>query len=289
MAYAGELLQRMGSTEFPHGERVTISVGVGAFPEQASAEELEENVDSALYWAKQHGKNRLCAYDASVVKPPSPEEASRLAARQAQLKAAEHMIRAVDIKDTYTGEHSQSVHVLVTGIATELGLEPELVEQVRLAGLLHDLGKIGLPDEILRKPGRLTPHEQRLVRSHPELGHSLLGRLRAGPGRHVDPPPSRALGRHRLSAGPHRGGHPAELRIILVADAYDAMVSDRSYRPAADPPEAVAELRRMAGHQFDPRIVAALEAHLGLREHGDPGHDLVRERRRVTDNVELVA
>ena len=67
------------------------------------------------------------------------------------------------------------------------------------------------------------------------------------------------------------------------------MLSDRSYRPAADPPEAVAELRRMAGHQFDPRIVAALEAHLGLREHGDPGHDLVRDRRRVAGNVELVA
>ena len=275
VGYANELLQRIGSASFPHGEAVTISVGVGVFPEQASALELEEIVDSALYWAKRHGKNRLCAYDASVVKPPSPAEASRMAARQAQLKAAEHMIRAVDIKDTYTGEHSQSVSRLVTGIAQELGLEPDVVDQVRLAGLLHDLGKIGLPDEILKKPEKLTPHEQRLVRTHPELGHSLLDGFELAP---VD---TWILHHHEHWDGT---GYPLGLagediplgsRIILVADAFDAMVSDRSYRPATHAGEALGELRRMAGHQFDPRIVAALEAHLGIREHADPGHDLV--------------
>ncbi len=272
--YADDLLQRIGAATFPHSGRVTISVGVGAFPEQASAGELERIVDSALYWAKQHGKNRLCVYDASVVRPPSPEEASRLAARQAQLTAAEHMIRAVDIKDTYTGEHSQSVSRLVTAIAQELELEPDVVEQVRLAGLLHDLGKIGLSDEILKKPGKLTPHEQRLVRTHPELGHSLLDGFDLAP---VD---VWILHHHEHWDGT---GYPLGLvgeeiplgsRIILVADAFDAMVTERSYRSATSADEALAELRRMAGHQFDPRIVAALEAHFGIREHGDPGHDL---------------
>ena len=275
--YAEELLQRIGGASFPHGGRVTISVGVGVFPEQASASDLEHVVDSALYWAKQHGKNRLCVYDASVVSPPTPEEASRLAARQAQLKAAEHMIRAVDIKDTYTGEHSQTVSRLVTAIARELELEPDVVEQIRLAGLLHDLGKIGLPDEILKKPGKLTPHEQRLVRTHPELGHSLLDGFDLAP---VD---TWILHHHEHWDGT---GYPLGLvaeeiplgsRIILVADAFDAMVSERSYRSASGADEALEELRRMAGHQFDPRIVAALEAHLGVREHGDPGRDLVPE------------
>jgi diguanylate cyclase (GGDEF)-like protein len=273
--YADELLQRIGGTSFPHGGRVTISVGVGVFPDQALVSELEHVVDSALYWAKQHGKNRLCVYDESVVSPPTPEEASRLAARQAQLKAAEHMIRAVDIKDTYTGEHSQTVSRLVMAIATELELEPDVVEQVRLAGLLHDLGKIGLPDEILKKPGKLTPHEQRMVRTHPVLGHSLLDGFDLAP---VD---TWILHHHEHWDGT---GYPLGLigeqiplgsRIILVADAFDAMISERSYRSAADAEEALEELRRMAGHQFDPRVVAALEAHLGVREHGDPGHDLV--------------
>ncbi len=291
VGYATGLLERIGSASFPHGEAVTISVGVGVFPEQASAPELEEIVDSALYWAKGHGKNRLCVYDASVVKPPSPEEASRLAARQAQLKAAEHMIRAVDIKDTYTGEHSQSVSRLVTAIAHELELEPDVVEQVRLAGLLHDLGKIGLPDEILRKPEQLTPHEQRLVRTHPELGHSLLDGFELAP---VD---TWILHHHEHWDGT---GYPLGLagediplgsRIILVADAFDAMVTDRSYCPATDICAALAELRRMAGHQFDPRIVAALEAHLGLRERGDPGYDLVNDQElvAVAGSVHFVA
>jgi diguanylate cyclase (GGDEF)-like protein len=265
LRYIERLLERVRSTSFPHGAEVTISAGLGVFPEQAMrGDALERIVDSALYWAKHQGKNRLCVYDASVVRPPSPEEASRLAARHAQLRAAEHMIRAVDIKDTYTGEHSQSVARLVRGIAEELGLDPETVEQVRLAGLLHDLGKLGLPDEILRKPGRLTPHEQRLVRSHPEIGYSLLNGFDLGP---VD---TWILHHHEHWDGT---GYPLGLagesiplgsRIILVADAYDAMRSERSYSEAADRDEAIAELRRMAGHQFDPAIVAAFLSHLGV-------------------------
>src|SRR5262249_42703757 len=142
---------------------------------------LERVADSALYWSKHHGKDRVSLFDPSVVKPLSPEELTRLAAREVRLKAAEHLIRAVDVKDTYTGEPSQSAARLVKGIAEELELGPELVEQVRVAGLLHDLGKIGLPDDILKKPGLLTPQEQSVVRSHPELGHSLLDGLELSP------------------------------------------------------------------------------------------------------------
>jgi putative nucleotidyltransferase with HDIG domain len=209
----------------------------------------------------------VCVFDPDVVRPLAPEELARLAAREARLRAAEHLIRAVDVKDTYTGEHSQSVARLVKAIAEELGLAPELAEQVRVAGLLHDLGKIGLPDEILKKPGHLTPQEQSVVRTHPQLGYSLLDGLE------LEPIDAWILHHHEHWDGT---GYPLGLtgdeiplgsRIILVADAYDAMVSERSYRRAASIDAALEEIRRMAGRQFDPAVVAALEAHLA-RAHG---------------------
>ena len=276
------LLDRLGETSFPHGDPVTLSVGIGVFPGDADdGERLERVVDSALYWAKHHGKSRVCLFDPSVVRPLSPSELTRLAAREARLRAAEHLIRAVDVKDTYTGEHSQSVARLVKGIAEELGLGPAVVEQVRLAGLLHDLGKLGIPDQILRKPGRLTPQEESVVRTHPALGHSLLDGLE------LEPIDAWILHHHEHWDG---SGYPHGLageeiplgsRIILVADAYDAMLSERSYRRATNAEEAVRELRRMAGEQFDPKVVRALESHIGI-EVGVAGEALA-------PGIELVA
>ena len=138
---------------------IRISAGACVFPHDAqTVEEFERRTDSALYWAKHQGKHRSCLYDATIVRQPSPEELARAAARKARLQAAEYFIRVVDAKDTYTGAHSQSVARLAEGIAMELALDHETVEQIRLAGLLHDLGKIGLPDDVLKKPGdRSTP------------------------------------------------------------------------------------------------------------------------------------
>jgi diguanylate cyclase (GGDEF)-like protein len=272
-----ELLRsQISAVRFLHDRNVAISVGVGIFPDHAlEAKDLERAADGALYWAKHHGKDRLCVFDPAVVRQPTHEELSRAAARQARLRAAEHLIRAVDIKDTYTGEHSQAVARLVKGIATEMDLPTDVVEQVRLAGLLHDLGKIGLADEILRKPGPLTLQEQKEVRKHPELGFALLEGL------DLDPIDNWILHHHEHWNGsgyPHGlagEGIPLASRIILVADAFDAMCSDRSYRPAAAVDEVLEEIRRMAGHQFDPVVVAALEAHLEQRSEAtvDEGPD----------------
>jgi diguanylate cyclase (GGDEF)-like protein/putative nucleotidyltransferase with HDIG domain len=251
---------RIAGTGFPHHQAVTISVGVASFPNNASDPAgLQKVADGALYWAKRHGKNRSCVYSPSVVRIYSPNELAEMAERQARLRAAENLIRVVDSKDTYTGEHSQSVAQLAQAVARELDLDAETVEQVRLAALLHDLGKIAIPDTILKKPGPLDPDEVRLVRAHPEFGYSLLD------GIGIEPVDEWILHHHEHWNGsgyPHalaREEIPLGSRIILVADAFDAMTMDRSYRRAGTPEEALAELRAMAGLQFDPGIVAALE------------------------------
>jgi diguanylate cyclase (GGDEF)-like protein/putative nucleotidyltransferase with HDIG domain len=251
---------QLAGTEFPTGEPVTVSVGLAVFPEHGrDRETLYDVADAALYWAKNHGKNRSCIYTPSVVRSYTPAELAETAERQARLRAAEGLIRVVDAKDTYAGAHSQTVSRLAEGIARTMGLDIEVVEQVRLAGLLHDLGKIAIPDRILQKPGKLDPDELRVMREHPVLGARLLEGLGVSP---VD---RWILHHHEWWDG---SGYPLGLageeiplgsRIILVADAFDAMTSDRCYRAAGTASAAIAELRKRCWTQFDARIVAALE------------------------------
>ena len=190
------------------------------------------------------------------------EELERRAEHQARLRAAENLVRVVDAKDAYTGAHSERVAVHVEGIARRLGLNDELVEQLKLAGRLHDLGKIAVSDTILQKPTSLTAEEMEQVSTHPHLGASLLD------GMEIRPVDVWIRHHHEHWDG---SGYPDRLegediplgsRVILVADAYDAITSDRSYSPASTPERAVAELRAKAGIQFDPVVVAALESYL---------------------------
>jgi diguanylate cyclase (GGDEF)-like protein/putative nucleotidyltransferase with HDIG domain len=271
-AYAAveRLHARLWQTTFAHGESITVSAGIATYPDAApDRDALLRVADGALYWAKGHGKNRSCVYSPSVVRIYTPEELAVTAERHARLRAAEGLIRVVDAKDTYAGAHSQSVSRLVEGIARAMGLDTETVEQVRLAGLLHDLGKIAIPDRILQKPDKLDPDELRVMREHPELGYRLLEGLGVSP---VD----RWIRHHHewwdgsgYPLGLAGEDIPLGSRIILVADAFDAMTSDRVYRAAGTPAEAVAELRRRCWTQFDARAVAALEKHLAL-----PGEEL---------------
>ena len=238
---------------------VTISAGICTLDSAHDAEILRSLADGALYWAKNHGKNRSCVYSPTVVRIYTPDELAESAERHARLKAAEGLIRVVDAKDTYAGAHSQSVSRLVEGIARAMGLDEETVEQVRLAGLLHDLGKIAIPDRILQKPGKLDPDELRIMREHADLGYRLLEGLGVSP---VD----RWIRHHHewwdgsgYPLGLAGEDIPLGSRIILVADAFDAMVSERSYGEVLSEAEALAELRRCAGTQFDPAVVVAFE------------------------------
>jgi diguanylate cyclase (GGDEF)-like protein len=255
------LHRRISRTTFAHREPLTISVGIGSCPAHAQLpKELDQVADAALYWAKAHGKNRSCVYSPSIVRVYSPAELGKRAERVARLRAAENLVRVVDAKDAYTGAHSEHVADLVERIGRQLSLEEEAVGQLRLAGLLHDVGKIAISDSLLQKPDRLTEEELRLLRTHSELGASLLDGMDLAPVDHW------IRHHHEHWDG---SGYPAGLagetipfgsRVILVADAYHAIVSDRTYRSASSSESALAELRRMAGVQFDPEIVEALAA-----------------------------
>ncbi|MEV0093498.1 HD-GYP domain-containing protein [Streptomyces sp. NPDC050738] len=183
------------------------------------------------------------------------------AAHQATIRA---LVQAVDIKDRYTRGHSERVGQASAMIARELGMDGERLEVLRFAGILHDVGKLGVPTRLLRKDGPLTPEERRVIELHPEYGHEMvrgigfLGEARAAILHHHE----------RLDGSGYPYGLAGEqipefARVVAVADAFDAMTSTRSYQRARPVAAAVEELRRCAGVQFDPGIVDAFVAALG--------------------------
>ncbi|WP_405750371.1 HD-GYP domain-containing protein [Streptomyces sp. NBC_00012] len=177
------------------------------------------------------------------------------------------LVQAVDIKDTYTRGHSERVGRASVLIARELGMDPGRLEVVRFAGILHDVGKLGVPTRVLRKDGPLTSEERQVIELHPEYGHEIvrgigfLGEARAAILHHHE----------RLDGSGYPYGLsgreiPEFARVVAVADAFDAMTSTRSYRRGRPVPAALEELKRCAGTQFDPQMVRALAR--GLERHG---------------------
>jgi diguanylate cyclase (GGDEF)-like protein len=182
---------------------------------------------------------------------------------------------AVDAKDPHTRSHSQTVSELSAQIAVELSLEPRRVAQVRLAGLLHDVGKIGIPDAILQKPAKLTDDEYELIKTHSTLGHKIVLACE------LENEASWVLHHHeRIDGlgypdGQHEDDISLEARILAVADTYEAITSDRPYRAGQSSPAAFAELERCAGSQFDPNCVDALrratgESHTQMSTEQEP-------------------
>ncbi|MFE9770999.1 HD-GYP domain-containing protein [Streptomyces sp. NPDC005931] len=178
------------------------------------------------------------------------------AAHQATIRA---LVQAVDIKDGYTRGHSERVGQASMMIARELGMDDERVEVLRFAGILHDVGKLGVPTRLLTKNGPLTPEERRIIELHPEYGHemvrgiSFLGEARAAVLHHHE-----RLDGTGYPYGLAGSQIPESARVVAVADAFDAMTSTRSYSRARPVPAALEELQRCAGDHFDPRMVAAL-------------------------------
>jgi diguanylate cyclase (GGDEF)-like protein len=265
-AAAASIVDRIAALDLDHIDSITVSAGLATYPVQGvGRDELIRLADSALYWAKEHGKNQVRAYRPDVVELA---ELRRLASgpdRAARYRAAASLAKAVDARDAYTGSHSERVGELAARIAVRLNADPAQVELIRLAGSLHDLGKLAIPEEILRKPAPLTEAERLVLERHPQIGFRMLESLG------VDPVAEWVLHHHERwdGAGYPDGVYgeqiPLGARIIFVADAYDAMTTDRVYRPRLSEEEALVELQRCAGTQFDPEVVAAFADELGVQ------------------------
>jgi putative nucleotidyltransferase with HDIG domain len=192
--------------------------------------------------------------------------------RSAYVGTIKALAMTLDARDRYTAGHSERVSVLSVAVGRHLGLSEEDLEVLRLGALLHDIGKIGVPDEVLRKTGELTPEEFEAIKVHPTLGARIL---RSVPflAPHI---PIVELHHER----PDGTGYPHQLRaeeipllarIVHVTDAFDAMTSERAYRPARSTPEALRELWRCAGTDFDAEAVQALAGTLPSLELSSAG------------------
>ena len=236
----------------------TISMGVATFPQHGrEGDFLMRAADQAVYMAKQLGRDRTVLFD--------PETASALAAihrkrrpdHERQLATALRLAEALDIRDAGTAAHSQTVARYAAGTAQALGLSPDLCERVRYAGIVHDVGKIGVDDAILCKPGALTPDEEAEMRKHCEIGARILA------GSELSDISSWVVAHHERPDGtgyPLGLSHeeiPLEALILGVCDAYEAMTNDRPFRAAMAPVAAQNELIRGVGTQFDAAVVHA--------------------------------
>ncbi len=168
---------------------------------------------------------------------------------------------AVEARDPYTRQHAMGAAELATRVARHMGLPEDQVETVRLAAILHDVGKIAVPDRILHKEGPLTPEERKLVQSHPEVGAHLIAGIPFL--RDVATVIRHHHERHDGTGYPSRlpgEAIPLGARIVALVDAYSAMTTDRPYRRAMSHADAVTEIQRHAGTQFSPTVAAAFVA-----------------------------
>jgi diguanylate cyclase (GGDEF)-like protein len=233
---------------------MTMSFGVACFPSDgATADALLMSADQALYAAKELGRDRCVIFSGELAQVLTPDGA----ARNHHLHTVLALAETLDARERGTAKHSQKVGHYAEMTARELGLPREIVERVRLAGVLHDVGKIGVSDAVLSKPAPLTEDEWAEIRRHPEIGARILGHA------HLDDLCDWVLCHHEridglgFPAGRKDEEIPLEARILAVADAFEAMTSDRPYREARDGDDAMAELLQGAGTQFDGRVVHA--------------------------------
>lgn len=190
--------------------------------------------------------------------------------RSAFVGTVRALVNAVDSKDSYTASHSSLVAEYAVMMAEALGLSSDVIDDLRMAAYLHDLGKIGIPDEVLRKPAALTPEEGRQMRRHPTIAAHILEEVPFSPRLKL----AVKHNHERWDGMGYPDGLqgeeiPIEARILSVADAYEAMTSDRPYRPTIGHAAAMAELRRHAATQFDPAIVDAFVRAIEERRTGD--------------------
>lgn len=258
---SSERLRIANGAEIP----VTISIGVaGGVGSALQLDMVVDRADAAMFAAKSLGRDRVYLFreldeEAPVRRAPiSPHHHDRATAigRWASDTATQALASVLAPQPDHRGRPSDMIASLATGIALEMGLSREEIERIRIASLLHDLGKVAIPDEILDKPTSLTDSEWQTIGQHPRIGQVILEQ--ASSLRDAIPVVLHHHERYNGGGYPHglRGSEiPLGARIVAVADAYHAMINERPYSTALAHDMALAELRANAGTQFDPQVV----------------------------------
>ena len=260
---------------------VTVSIGVaGGLGSNLHIDELVRDADAAMYSAKSLGRNQVYVFsepsdDARIPRAPISTDGRARAtavAQLARLAAEQALITTLIPYPNHRGHASALIATLSGGMARRLGLPDPEVDRVRLAALLHDVGKLALPEEILEKPSALTAIEWQSVVQHPRIGQVILEQ--ASVLRDAVPivlHHHERFGGHGYPYGLHGLEIPLGARIVALADAYDAMTADRPYKHAMTHAQAIREIQRHAGTQFDPDVVTVFcDLYAAERPVADP-------------------
>jgi len=255
---------------FAGGVYLTCSIGVACSPTDATdRDRLLGLADRALYEAKRVGRDQVrTATELAVAAWPGGAEAGATREETALAGTVEALVSLGDARDHYTGQHTRDVGVLARRVALALGVGAAQARMIGLAGRLHDIGKVAVPDAALQKAGPLTPAEWAVARTHSAVGAGIVDRV---PGLRPLAPLVRWHHERWDGTGYPDGlagdAIPLGARVLAVVDAFEAITSERPYQPSRSAALALAELRRGCGSQFDPAVVGALAEVLAA----DPG------------------
>jgi diguanylate cyclase (GGDEF)-like protein len=248
----GNVRRQVDSIEVLNGARIAlptrISCGVAAFTGKETPRQLVAEAEDQMYLDKSVAPSIIGMI-------PDAMHSPEIMVKVKNLKALRNLVKAIDRRDSYTRFHSDHATNLAIRLARRINLEPEYLHAITIGGPIHDLGKIVVPDEILRKPGALTPDERRAMEEHPVMGAAITAAVTD-----YDAVVSLVRHHHERFDG---NGYPGRLkaneitfptRMFTLADAYSAMTTDRPYRKGRTVEMAVAEIRDGLGTQFDPDL-----------------------------------
>jgi|GEM_PF-2147179 len=240
---------------------LTLSIGIASWPvDGLTVSELVNVADACLYQAKQSGGNQT-SQSTTTPTPTALPKVSQVKTDQATLGVIHALAKAVEAKDIYTYGHSREVNKYATALAEAIGLSKEQQSHLSTCALLHDIGKIGVPDKVLRKRGKLNDEEWKIIKEHPKLSAIIVSHVSS-----LLPCRLAILYHHErwdgtgYPAGLQGEEIPLEARILAIADAFTALASARPYRSALSYEKAIEEIKKGAGTQFDPKLAEAFVA-----------------------------